>query len=205
MSRRARVIMLCEDNQHEAFARRFLAKVRGRVRDIRVVKAPRAGGSGEQFVRKSFPDEVNGLRRTHVASVLIVLVDGDEKGVAERVNGLNDECSRRAIAAPTEADHVFVFVPTRAIRDLACVPIRAVGGRRSVVSPPAPGARLHAAGERSRRDVRAECTARTCAACLGVCLSRVSAPEGRLAQLDVRPQPSSATPRNAGSTRPPSP
>ena len=83
MSRRARLIVLCEDNQHEAFARRFLAKTGRQPRDMRIVKAQRAGGSGEQFVREAFPRELAGIRRTHVSSVLIVLIDGDDVGVVE--------------------------------------------------------------------------------------------------------------------------
>ena len=55
-------------------------------------------GLRRRFVTDSFPDEVAGLRRTHVASILIVLIDGDAVGVADRMNALHEECSKRGIA-----------------------------------------------------------------------------------------------------------
>lgn len=44
MSRRVQLVLLCEDNQHEAFARRFLNAMGWETRAMRVEKAP--GGRG---------------------------------------------------------------------------------------------------------------------------------------------------------------
>ena len=114
MSRKARIVILCEDNQHEAFARRFLARAGRKPRDIRVEKAQRGGGAGEQFVRERFPKEVAALSQATVAGVLIVLIDGDAVGVHARVSALRRECAEQGVAV-THADRVFTFVPTRSI------------------------------------------------------------------------------------------
>lgn len=115
MSRRARIVILCEDNQHEAFARRFLAKAGRRPRDIRVEKAQRGGGAGEQFVRERFPKEVAALGQAVVSSVLVVLIDGDTVGVHARIAALQTECDEQGVRLSTRADRVFTFVPTRSI------------------------------------------------------------------------------------------
>ena len=54
MSRNVNVVILCEDRQHEAFARRFLALAGRSVRVQRVEVSPKGRGSGEHFVRKRF-------------------------------------------------------------------------------------------------------------------------------------------------------
>lgn len=115
MSRRVRLVLVCEDNQHEAFARRFLRRTGWRRREVRLLKAQRAGGAAEQFVRETFAREVHALRPTHVSSVLVAMVDGDHVGVDGRVAELQRECEAHGVAAPTEQDPIFVLVPTRAI------------------------------------------------------------------------------------------
>lgn len=114
MSRKVQVVLLCEDSQHEAFARRFLEKERWSIRQIRVVKAPRGSGSGEQFIRNHFPDEIKAYRsrKHHVACALLVLVDGDKIGVKGRMGELDDACRERGISSRYTDEDVLVFVPT---------------------------------------------------------------------------------------------
>ncbi len=115
MSRRVKVVLLCEDSQHEAFARRFLEKMGWPRRQLRVLKAPQGRGAGEQFVREHFPDELLGLRRSHVRSSLLVLVDGNAVGVAGRVEAFRHACRERGVAPWEKGEPVGVFVPTRSI------------------------------------------------------------------------------------------
>ena len=63
MSRNARIVLLCEDTQHETFGRRFLKKMGWSNHQVRVLKAPGGRGSAEQFVRKRFPEELEEHRR----------------------------------------------------------------------------------------------------------------------------------------------
>ncbi len=115
MSRRVQVVLLCEDSQQAAFARRFLKRDGWNLRGLRVVKAPQGRGAGEQFVREQFPREVAEQRRRHVAQTLVVLIDGDVVGVEGRKRSLRDVCDAHDVVPPTPAESVAVFVPTRNI------------------------------------------------------------------------------------------
>jgi hypothetical protein len=55
--RRVKIVLLCEDSQHEAFARRFLEGMRWNMRELRVEKSPTARGSAAQWVKETFPAE----------------------------------------------------------------------------------------------------------------------------------------------------
>ena len=94
MSRNVQIVLLCEDAQHESFGRRFLEKAGWTIRHIRVEKAPKGLGSAEQFVRKRFPDELEAYRRRkhRVSVALIVMMDGDNHGVDQRVDEPDTAC-----------------------------------------------------------------------------------------------------------------
>lgn len=93
MSRRVAITVLCEDAQHEAFARRFCKEAFGRsVRDLRVNKSPKGRGSGAGFVLKQFPKLLAQYRGSHAGVALIVIVDGDTAGVRERMKQFDEEC-----------------------------------------------------------------------------------------------------------------
>lgn len=111
MSRQAQLVLVCEDSQHEAFARRFLAR-RGWSSSIYVKKAPGPRGSGEQFVRESFPVELRAIRSGHVNRALIVIIDGDSAGISRRMSQLDDACRAVGVEPRTSQDPVAVLVPT---------------------------------------------------------------------------------------------
>ena len=92
VSRNVQIVLLCEDTQHEAFARRFLEEAGWSTYRLRVEKAPGGRGSAEQFVRKRFPRElaVYRRRRGSVAQTLIVVLDGDDRGVRRRQAELDE-------------------------------------------------------------------------------------------------------------------
>ena len=114
MSRNVQVVLLCEDRQHETFGRRFLAKAGWTIRHIRVEMAPKGRGSGEQFVRNRFPEELEAYRRRkhRVSVALLVMVDGDNQGVERRVAELDSACRERNIRCRDPGEQVLVFVPT---------------------------------------------------------------------------------------------
>lgn len=109
----AQVIVLCEDKQHSVFAYRFL-KRRTNHR-VRVIFAPPSEGSGEQFVREHYPQELRALRAATVNSALIVMIDGDTSTVAQRVRQLHDSCRQLGIRPRTPQDSVALMVPKRSI------------------------------------------------------------------------------------------
>ena len=114
MSRNVQIVLLCEDTQHEAFARRFLEETGWSTRRLRVEKAPGGRGSAEQFVRARFPRELAAYRRKRgsVAQALIVILDGDRRGVGERQVELDEACSTKEIETRRDDERVLVLVPT---------------------------------------------------------------------------------------------
>ncbi len=116
MSRNVRIVLLCEDRQHETFIKRFLRRDGWNLRDFRVALSPQGRGSAEQFVREQFPRELEAIRAKGDEHVrLIVMIDGDDKGVNARRDSLNAACEAQAITAPGETDNVFICVPTWSI------------------------------------------------------------------------------------------
>ena len=116
MSRSVRVVLLCEDRQHETFVKQFLLRDGWNVRNIRPVISPHGRGSAEQFVRERFPIELQAVRAKRGERVwLIVMIDGDDQGVSARRASLDDACTARGIAAVGHSENVLICVPTWSI------------------------------------------------------------------------------------------
>jgi len=115
--RRVKITLLCEDSQHEAFARRFLQGMGWETREIRVEKSPGGAGSGEQWVRTRFPKELRAYReRTKkAASVLLVMMDADTFEVRSRITFLEQICREEQLDFRSEDESVAIIVPKRNI------------------------------------------------------------------------------------------
>lgn len=112
--RRVQYVLVCEDVQHEAFARRFLKEMK-LVTDphqLRVERSPSGRGAADQFVQEAYVTELDAGRRIHVARILLVLTDGDALGPAERLRRLDDACNRQGVEPRSPAERVAVFIPT---------------------------------------------------------------------------------------------
>ncbi len=114
MNRRVQMILLCEDRQHETFARRFLHKSGWPARRLRVVIAPRGRGSAEQFVRERFAIELAAYRsnRNRVGQGLVVVCDGDRRGVIGRTDDFAEGCRAQSIQPRDDDDRVAFMIPT---------------------------------------------------------------------------------------------
>jgi hypothetical protein len=117
MSRNVQVVILCEDRQHEAFARRFLAKANLSARIQRVEVSPRGRGSGEQFVRERFVKELAYYRsrRHRVQQVLIVLIDADGRDIGERIRQFDSVCTEAQCRCRQHDECVGIVIPARNI------------------------------------------------------------------------------------------
>lgn len=83
--RRVQLVILCEDRQHAAFARRFAYANGWDERQIEVITNPKGRGSGEQWVRERYASEVTKLRSaSYVARALIAVIDEDKGGAGHR-------------------------------------------------------------------------------------------------------------------------
>lgn len=112
--RRVQYVLICEDRQHEAFARRFLREM-DIVKDLyqlRVERSPSGRGAAEKFVEEEYVKELVACRWPHVASTLLVLTDGDALGVDGRLRRLDEACRRQKVAARSLEDSAAVFIPS---------------------------------------------------------------------------------------------
>ena len=115
--RRATVVLLCEDSQHECFVLRFLKNMGWETRQMRVEKAPFSKGSAEQWVRERFPRELYACRQRNSksATVLIAVIDGDSQKPPERIKELAEKCKEQNIAFRTDQEPIAIAVPCRNI------------------------------------------------------------------------------------------
>jgi hypothetical protein len=107
-----KITVLCEGSSDASFIRRFLTERGYDRRQIHVRPFPQAQGSGEQFVREHFPQELVALRQWKNRA-LIVMLDADTLSVAERERQLNDACAAKKIPAPTAEDATVFVIPKR--------------------------------------------------------------------------------------------
>ncbi len=121
-TRRVKIVLLCEDSQHEAFTRRFLNGMGWNTRELRVEKSPSARGSAEQWVRERFSIElkVYRQRRQRAASALITMLDADLKSVEDRINEFEEECVSRQTPFRKDDEAVASAVPKRNIETWIC-------------------------------------------------------------------------------------
>ena len=113
--RRVKIVLLCEDSQHEAFARRFLKGMGWNTRELRVEKSPSASSSAEQWVRKEFPNELKVYRRRSPASALIAMIDADSKDIQDRIKEFEDTYKSRHVPFRHNGEAVAIVVPRRNI------------------------------------------------------------------------------------------
>lgn len=107
-------VVLCEDRQHEVFARRFLKRI-GLVANnhqLRITSSPVARGAADKFVCDTYPKELQAVRRTSVSRALLVVIDGDEDGVNGRMRQLEAACEANGVESRSSEDRVAIFVPT---------------------------------------------------------------------------------------------
>lgn len=116
-SRTVNMVILCEDRQHEAFARRFLRKAGIAARDLRVEISPQGRGSAEQFVRDRYLKELRYYRsRSHrVQQALLVIIDADGREVAARIGQVEEEAVATPDGGRRDDERVAICVPARNI------------------------------------------------------------------------------------------
>lgn len=125
MSRASQVIILCEDKLHEVFVRRFLKEYGYSACDLHMAGYPAGGaGSGESFVRRSYPGELKAYRArsAKATTFLIVVIDADTSPVAHREDQLRRACEKADVPPRQDGERVVHAIPKRAINTwLACL------------------------------------------------------------------------------------
>ena len=109
----ASIILLCEDKQTDSFVRRFLSHRKFGHHDIYTLPLPGGTQSGEQWVRQSYPCQLQAIRRRKQGAVLLVVTDADT--TANRSAQLDQECNCQKVPPKGPRDPVIVVVPRRNI------------------------------------------------------------------------------------------
>ncbi|MCY4173648.1 MAG: hypothetical protein OXF25_06220 [Cyanobacteria bacterium MAG CAR3_bin_5] len=83
--------------------------------DIKTLPLPHSSGSGEQWVRKRYPEELKVIRRRENA-YLIVVIDADTGDTADRHQQLETECRENGVSPRDHKDaNVLHIIPRRNI------------------------------------------------------------------------------------------
>ncbi len=114
-SRKAKLVIICEDAQQGYFARRFFYSMRWGKSQVRIEFRPSGSGSGEQWVREVYAEELKSYRKSHVNRALVAIVDGDMLGVRGRMQQFERRCEEARIQPRHEKERVAIIVPTRNI------------------------------------------------------------------------------------------
>ena len=111
--RQVKYIVVCEDKQQATFVQRFLKRTGLATKhNLRIEKSPAGRGAADQFVCNTYVKELRALRKAHVGSVLLVMIDGDKLGVNGRMRQLDAACRAQSVETRSSGDPVAITVPT---------------------------------------------------------------------------------------------
>jgi len=113
--RYTQVVVLCEDLRQFQFVRHYLIGRGVQSRRIRSQVSPAGRGSGEQYVREHYAQEVaeNRRRRTQLNIGLVTLVDADTRTVKERLSELSEQLQAARQNPREREEPIAVLVPRR--------------------------------------------------------------------------------------------
>lgn len=116
MSRRSiQVTVLCEDKQQAVFIRHCLISRGVNPIKIRAIINPHGQGSGEQFVRERYYQEVVDYRRkaNMLSTVLVVLLDADTNTVEQRFKWLDKMLADDGQPKRQQHEKIAILIPKR--------------------------------------------------------------------------------------------
>lgn len=113
MSKPSLVIGIVEDDHQKMFVYRYLIKRGLEWRRIRIRRSPSGRGSAEDWVRKTWVEDVRAYRRRHAQTALIVMIDADTLTVQHRLDQLADALTEVEEETVTENEQIARLVPKR--------------------------------------------------------------------------------------------
>lgn len=110
MAKASRVIVLAEDDRQQRLVRRYLYRLGYEIKEIRFADLPNGRGSGEQWVRARYANEVREYRsRSARAKTLLIAIDADTETVERRRSQLDE-----LLTTPrTGAEMIVHLIPKR--------------------------------------------------------------------------------------------
>jgi len=106
---KVRYVLLCEDVDHVRFVRELLKSIPGDFEK----QDPNTDGQGEQFVRETFPNEVQTLRSKSYQRrlSLIVVIDADRNSLNERTQQLEQSLREQGIPPINDNEPILLVIP----------------------------------------------------------------------------------------------
>lgn len=111
------IVILCEDLQQEVFARHFLLRRGFHDRKIQIDRNMTGQGSGEQYVRTHYAEQVKDYRSksTFLSRCLVVVIDADKHTIEERLRQLDAALEADGQPKRQANEKIAIFVPKRNI------------------------------------------------------------------------------------------
>lgn len=110
----ANVIVLAEDQEHQNLVRRYLLCANLSYGNLRQLSSPAGRGSGSQYVREQFPNQVKecrGVLGRKTTCLLIVITDADNLTTAGREQTLQHSLTQVGLAAIIQNEPIVVLIP----------------------------------------------------------------------------------------------
>lgn len=116
MGKSCQVVVLAEDQRHQRFVRYCLQQLKFGRHHIRFRDLP-AGGSGEQWVRDRYADEVAEYRNraSHTITALVVVLDADNVSVQQRLDQLTKSLVDDGQEPRKQGERIVILIPKRSI------------------------------------------------------------------------------------------
>jgi len=117
-NRIANLVVLVEDQEQQNLIRRYLERSGHNVRRSRFVPLPSeaTGGSGEQYVRERYPEEVSENRQRvgrGASALLVVMIDADKEETKDRSAQLANALRRAGVPKRGRTELIVVLIPRR--------------------------------------------------------------------------------------------
>lgn len=113
MSRVCKIVIVCEDWRHSAFARGFLSEAGVDKRSVETKVNPR--GCGHQWVKVQFVEEVANLTRFSEGRGVLGLLDEDGMGTETRERGIAEQLRARGLPPIAAHEGRCLILPARNI------------------------------------------------------------------------------------------
>lgn len=110
----AKIIVLAEDQEHQNLVRRYLHRCGHEYRSFDFIALPGNRGSGSQYVREHFPEQVAKCRETlgrRASCLLIVVTDADNLTTNAREQTLHQEVIQAGHGAIATAEPIVILIP----------------------------------------------------------------------------------------------
>ncbi len=110
----ARIIILAEDQEHQNLVRRYLIRCGHEYRSFDFIALPGSRGSGSQYVRERFPEQVAKCRETlgrRASCLLIAITDADNQTTAAREQSLQAELAKAGHSSVAPTEPVIILIP----------------------------------------------------------------------------------------------